>query len=70
MGGRRLAALELSDGERSDLKALTSRRKTGQAVALRARIVLACAPLRCVHPRSCAALQSEARREAHRSDAR
>jgi transposase len=43
MGGRRLPALELSDGERFELKALTSRRKTGQAVALRARIVLACA---------------------------
>ena len=43
MGGRRLPALELSDSERSELKALTSRRKTGQAVALRARIVLACA---------------------------
>ena len=43
MGGRRLPALELSDGERAELKALTSRRKTGQGVALRARIVLACA---------------------------
>jgi transposase len=35
--------LELSDSERSELRALTSRRKTGQGVALRARIVLACA---------------------------
>jgi transposase len=43
MGGRRLPALELSDSERAELKALTLRRKTGQAVALRARIVLACA---------------------------
>jgi hypothetical protein len=36
MGGRRLPALELSDSERSELKALASRRKTGQARALRA----------------------------------
>ena len=43
MGGRRLPALELDDAERAALKALTSRRKTGQALALRARIVLACA---------------------------
>jgi transposase len=43
MGGRRLAALELDDIERAELKALASRRKTGQALALRARIVLACA---------------------------
>jgi transposase len=43
MGGRRLPALELDDAERAELKALTSRRKTGQALALRARIVLACA---------------------------
>jgi hypothetical protein len=43
MGGRRLPGLELDDAERAELKALTSRRKTGQAVALRARIVLACA---------------------------
>jgi transposase len=43
MGGRRLPALELSDSEWSELKALASRRKTGQALALRARIVLACA---------------------------
>jgi transposase len=43
MGGRRLPRLELSDSERSELRALTSRRKTGQGVALRARIVLACA---------------------------
>ena len=41
--GRRLAALELDEAERSELKALAARRKTGQALALRARIVLACA---------------------------
>ena len=38
MGGRRLPALELEEAEQSELKALTSRRKTGQALALRARI--------------------------------
>jgi transposase len=43
MGGRRLPAFELDDAERAELKALTSRRKTGQALALRAGIVLACA---------------------------
>src|SRR6476661_9963830 len=32
-----------SDEERSELTALASRRKTAQALALRARIVLACA---------------------------
>jgi len=37
------ATLELSDVERSDLQALARRRKTAQAAALRARIVLACA---------------------------
>jgi transposase len=35
--------LTLSDDERAELKALTTRRKTAQALALRARIVLACA---------------------------
>ncbi len=39
----RLAALVLSSSERSELTALTLRRKTAQALALRARIVLACA---------------------------
>ena len=39
MGGRRLPGLELDDAERAELRALTSRRKTGQALALRARIV-------------------------------
>lgn len=43
MAGRRLAPLILSDGERTELKLLAARRKTAQAVALRARIVLACA---------------------------
>jgi hypothetical protein len=33
--------LELSEGERSELQALACRRKTAQAAALRARIVLA-----------------------------
>jgi transposase len=39
----RLADLVLSDAERLELSALESRRKTAQALALRARIVLACA---------------------------
>ncbi len=39
----RLAELVLSDTERSELTALVSRRKTAQALALRARIVLECA---------------------------
>jgi transposase len=43
MAGRRLVPLMLSDEERLELKALTTRRKTAQALALRARIVLACA---------------------------
>lgn len=43
MAGRRLAPLVLSDEERSELKALAARRKTAQALAFRARIVLACA---------------------------
>ena len=38
-----LAPVILSDEERVDLKALAGRRKTAQALALRARIVLACA---------------------------
>jgi len=40
---RQLAPLILSDEERTELKALAGRRKTAQALALRARIVLACA---------------------------
>lgn len=43
MRGRPKAELSLRDEERAELKALTLRRKTAQAVALRARIVLACA---------------------------
>ena len=43
MAGRQLAALVLSDEERSELKSLATRRKTAQALALRARIVLSCA---------------------------
>ncbi len=39
----RLAALVLSEEERSELTALVGRRKTAQAMALRARIVLECA---------------------------
>lgn len=38
-----LAPLVLSDEEHAELKALAGRRKTAQALALRARIVLACA---------------------------
>lgn len=41
--GRGSAALELSEEEHSALKALAARRKTAQALATRARIVLACA---------------------------
>jgi hypothetical protein len=37
------ATLELSEGERAELQALARRRKSAQAAALRARIVLACA---------------------------
>jgi transposase len=43
MRGRPKAQLVLSDDEREQLTALTLRRKTAQALALRARIVLACA---------------------------
>ncbi|AJY39098.1 helix-turn-helix domain protein [Burkholderia humptydooensis] len=43
MSGRPKADLVLSESEREQLKALTMRRKTAQAMALRARIVLACA---------------------------
>jgi len=39
----RLAALVLSEAERSELTALAARRKTAQALALRARIILGCA---------------------------
>jgi transposase len=43
MGNRTLAALELDEAERAELTSLASRRSTAQALALRARIVLACA---------------------------
>lgn len=43
MAAQRLALLVLSDDERAELQSLTMRRKTAQALALRARIVLACA---------------------------
>lgn len=43
MAGRQLAPLVLSEEERSELQSLAARRKTAQALALRARIVLACA---------------------------
>jgi transposase len=43
MGGRVLPALEISEVERSELTSLASRRRTAQALALRARIVLGCA---------------------------
>ncbi|MEI9990744.1 MAG: IS630 family transposase [Rhizomicrobium sp.] len=42
MAGRQVSGLELSAEERSELVSLSSRRKTAQALALRARIVLAC----------------------------
>src|ERR1700729_2866267 len=41
--GRRFAALGLDEVERAELTSLASRRSTAQALALRARIVLACA---------------------------
>lgn len=43
MTAQRLAPLILIDDERAVLQSLTMRRKTAQALALRARIVLACA---------------------------
>jgi len=43
MALRQLAPLILSDNERAELTTLTMRRKTAQALALRARIVLTCA---------------------------
>lgn len=43
MAGRHFAPLRLDEAERADLQSLASRRSTAQAVALRARIVLACA---------------------------
>lgn len=43
MAGRELPAIELNEAERAELMSLASRRKTAQALALRARIILACA---------------------------
>jgi len=43
MAGRELPAIELDEAERAELMSLASRRKTAQALALRARIILACA---------------------------
>ena len=43
MAGRQLAALVLSDAERTELTSLARRRNTTQALALRARILLRCA---------------------------
>lgn len=43
MGRRAAGELVLTEAERAELVALTLRRKTAQALALRARIVLACA---------------------------
>jgi transposase len=43
MAGRRLSPVVLSEAERSELEALSKRRKTAQSIALRARIVLAAA---------------------------
>lgn len=43
MAGRELPAVELDGSERAELLSLASRRSTAQALALRARIILACA---------------------------
>src|ERR1700732_4755564 len=43
MASRQLAALTLSENEQAELRSLAARRNTAQALALRARIVLACA---------------------------
>lgn len=43
MASRQLAALVLSAQEQAELTSLAARRNTAQALALRARIVLACA---------------------------
>ena len=41
--GRRFVPLGLDDAERAELTSLAARRSTAQALALRARIILACA---------------------------
>ena len=43
MAGRRLEALTLTEAEQSELTVLAGRPKTAQALAQRARIILACA---------------------------
>ncbi len=43
MAGRELPAVELDEAERAELMSLASRRSTAQALALRARMILACA---------------------------
>ena len=43
MAGRHLGPFRLDEAERAELQSLSSRRSTAQALALRARIVLACA---------------------------
>jgi hypothetical protein len=43
MAGRRLEALSTTDAERIELVTLAARAKTAQALAERARIILACA---------------------------
>src|SRR4029453_3180297 len=43
MAERRQAEIELTDAERAELRGLAARRNTAQALALRARIVLASA---------------------------
>ena len=43
MAGRHLEPFRLDEAERAELRSLASRRSTAQALALRARIVLACA---------------------------
>src|ERR1700709_2915814 len=43
MAGRRLEALTLTEAERCELTALAARPRAAQALAQRARIVLACA---------------------------
>ena len=41
--GNRAVSVDLNEAERVELTSLSTRRNTGQALALRARIVLACA---------------------------
>jgi hypothetical protein len=52
MAGRKMAELVLSEAERAELKLLSARRKTSQALALRTRIVRECAARR-GEPGSC-----------------